>query len=71
MCADMLSSGMQGVERQLRWHLVHWLCRQDSTYTELQSALPSQLASQHEAIDKVIDADHRFKHCSQCVGVYV
>ncbi|KAL0037196.1 hypothetical protein WJX79_005216 [Trebouxia sp. C0005] len=41
-------------EKQLRWHIVHWLCLSDSTYTELTSALPSQLAAQQEALDKVL-----------------
>ncbi len=37
----------------MRWHFLHWLCQKDSTYTELQSALPSQLVTQHESFDKV------------------
>ncbi|KAL0049205.1 hypothetical protein WJX82_008779 [Trebouxia sp. C0006] len=41
-------------EKQLRWHVVHWLCLSDSTYTELTGALPSQLAAQQEALDKVL-----------------
>lgn len=32
---------------------MHWLCLSDSTYTELTNALPSQLAAQQEALDKV------------------
>lgn len=53
------------MEKQLWWHMVHWLCLSDSTYTELTGALPSQLAEQQEALDKVYNCSHVQIHTVQ------
>jgi hypothetical protein len=45
--------------------MVHWLCLGDSTYTELTGALPSQLAEQQEALDKVYNCSHVQIHTVQ------
>ena len=37
---------------------MHWLCLSNSTYSELTSALPSQLVAQQEALDKVCNLSH-------------
>ena len=56
---------MQDAKKQLRWHLVQRLCQKDVTYTELQDALSSQLASQHAAFDQVHTLDC-LAHSPQC-----